>query len=578
MASSQRGASPRGQQLRRHRRAAARSLVEHAGRELAAQRQRQRARDRCRAEREQVRARRLALAHQREPLRDAEALLLVDDDQPEAREGHALLRAARASRRRPRRSPTRSPRAPRAAPPRACPPRSARPGRPSARASGADASMYCSASTPVGTSSAHWYPAATHWAAAASATAVLPVPTSPRSSRRIGSGVARSARDGLDGALLGARQREPERARRSGSTAWSSRGSAGARAPPARSSASARCHTRVKASTHARRSAERAPRRLGGHVVRRARGPRGAAARPRAAPRAPRCPRAPDPAVGDVRATASATARRSVPGAMPERGVPRPDPARRRLVAQQVRVRHARALACPARARRPTSEAGRARAAPARARRARRRTTRRRATSCRPSSASTTRTARRPRIGTSVALLTVPRTHCRGAGASVASACARDARWPPRPPRARAGRPSDRQRPDEIGDERDAVLRRACRASVGPTPSARSTASSQPSGVARRSRSRSSRSKSRHARSSPSTLALRLLRVLVRAEPRERACSQSARRASGTSRRGAPRARASSAGQRLVARARAIHAFASRAMREKTRMPGAIRT
>jgi len=68
---------------------------------------------------------------------------------------------------------------------------------------------------------------------------------------------------------------------------------------------------------------------------------------------------------------------------------------------------------------------------------------------------------------------------------------------------------------------------------VGPTPFARSTASSHASGVARLSRSRSSRSKSRQARRSPSTRAFRFFASSSEVKP-ETSFSQSARRASGT--------------------------------------------
>ncbi len=65
--------------------------------------------------------------------------------------------------------------------------------RPRARRAGASAAACCSARISVGAISATWRPDAATWWAAASATAVLPAPTSPWSRRLIGSGRARSA-------------------------------------------------------------------------------------------------------------------------------------------------------------------------------------------------------------------------------------------------------------------------------------------------------------------------------------------------------------------------------------------------
>src|SRR5881628_1723820 len=64
---------------------------------------------------------------------------------------------------------------------------------PSGAASGRTVSKCCSASSSVGAISTAWWPASMTVSAARSATSVLPLPTSPWRSRRIGCGAARSA-------------------------------------------------------------------------------------------------------------------------------------------------------------------------------------------------------------------------------------------------------------------------------------------------------------------------------------------------------------------------------------------------
>src|SRR5881628_2184312 len=64
---------------------------------------------------------------------------------------------------------------------------------PRGAASGRTVSRCCSASSSVGAMSAAWWPASMTVSAARSATSVLPLPTSPWRSRRIGCGTARSA-------------------------------------------------------------------------------------------------------------------------------------------------------------------------------------------------------------------------------------------------------------------------------------------------------------------------------------------------------------------------------------------------
>ena len=160
--------------------------------EVAEHGERERARDRRGRHREQVRV--LALGRERPPLRDAEAVLLVDHRQAQPRQldrlGQQRVRAdhdrdvavlerarqhvALARRRRARRR-TRC--AGRAAWPACAGWRSA--ARPAARS--ARAARWCR-------------PAARAAAAASTASTVLPVPTSPTRSRFIGDGRARSAR------------------------------------------------------------------------------------------------------------------------------------------------------------------------------------------------------------------------------------------------------------------------------------------------------------------------------------------------------------------------------------------------
>ena len=78
---------------RRDRRAARRLLVERRDVEVAVERQGEGARDRRRGHDEEVRARprRIRLCRDRRPLRDAEAVLLVDHDEAEAPELHGVL-------------------------------------------------------------------------------------------------------------------------------------------------------------------------------------------------------------------------------------------------------------------------------------------------------------------------------------------------------------------------------------------------------------------------------------------------------------------------------------------------------
>ena len=97
-----------------------RQLVEHGDVEVAVRGERERARDRRRGHHEEVRrALPVALVAQLRALRDAEAVLLVDDDEPEPREPDALgeqrVRADRRRRARRRRAARASTRARRAA-------------------------------------------------------------------------------------------------------------------------------------------------------------------------------------------------------------------------------------------------------------------------------------------------------------------------------------------------------------------------------------------------------------------------------------------------------------------------------
>ncbi len=82
-----------GEDLGHHRRAAWRQLVDGAHVEVGEVRHCERARDRRGAHHQQVRLERLPLqlVAQRQPLRHAEAVLLVDDGQPELREHHVVL-------------------------------------------------------------------------------------------------------------------------------------------------------------------------------------------------------------------------------------------------------------------------------------------------------------------------------------------------------------------------------------------------------------------------------------------------------------------------------------------------------
>jgi hypothetical protein len=79
-------------ELRRDRRAARRQLVDHRDVQVGVVRHRERSRDRCRAHHELVRLdSRLPARGEGKPLLDAEAVLLVDDREPEFCELHAFL-------------------------------------------------------------------------------------------------------------------------------------------------------------------------------------------------------------------------------------------------------------------------------------------------------------------------------------------------------------------------------------------------------------------------------------------------------------------------------------------------------
>jgi hypothetical protein len=189
---------------------------------------------------------------------------------------------------------------------------------PVAFTSGAAASRYWSASTPVGTSRAHWKPAARHCAAAASATAVLPVPTSPMSKRRMGSGESRSRAMASMARRCAPVSGNPSAPVKRRSTSVST-GRRGARAPPHCASASCRCHTRANASTHASLSASACRASAGGTskvapcTARSSGSASGIASRSTIAAGT-------GSGSGAVRAIASVMARRNVPAGMPRPG------------------------------------------------------------------------------------------------------------------------------------------------------------------------------------------------------------------------------------------------------------------
>ena len=227
-----------------------------------------------------------ALARQRLALLDAEAVLLVDDDEPEVEELHLVLeQRVRADRRCPprrrrcRASPrggARSTRDPVSSATRV--PRSVPPSRPRS-ASGPSIAVIerwcCWASTSVGASSAAWPPESTTVSIARSATTVLPEPTSPCSSRCIGWVRARSAAivRPTSHLAVGQRERQP-RVERLEQPAW--------RAPRA----ARRAARRRRAGAARARSAARTPRPSAAARGPRARRPWSSAGGRRAARRA----------------------------------------------------------------------------------------------------------------------------------------------------------------------------------------------------------------------------------------------------------------------------------------------------
>jgi hypothetical protein len=201
-----------GEHLGDDRRAAGRQLVDGADVQVGVVAHRQRARDGRGAHHQQVglqlagRRGFLQLGAQRQALRHAEAVLLVDDGQAQAGEV-------------PRRPG--SPRACRPpAPPRHWPPRhhrlrplplrlpvsQATCARPSGSSHCTSLRKCCSARISVGAISAHCQPASDGHAAASAATTVLPEPTSPCSRRCMGCGGPGRRPDLGDHALLGGGQ------------------------------------------------------------------------------------------------------------------------------------------------------------------------------------------------------------------------------------------------------------------------------------------------------------------------------------------------------------------------------------
>ncbi len=194
------------------------------------------------------------LGGQRGALLDAEPVLLVDDDEAEVGELHAVLEQgvgadddARRSRRDVEQRLPAGGRAQRAGEQRD-PGAVARPRRASRRRRGRRASRSierwcCWASTSVGASRAAWPPESTTRSIARSATTVLPEPTSPCSSRCIGCAGGEVAEHLVRPSLLALGQRRTAAARRSGRAGRPSR-------PGARlGRASARMSARRWAST-----------------------------------------------------------------------------------------------------------------------------------------------------------------------------------------------------------------------------------------------------------------------------------------------------------------------------------------
>ena len=132
-----------------------------------------------------------ALLPQAHALVDAEAVLLVDDDQPQVRKGHVLLKQGMGPT---MTAPDRRPSARRRRLVRGL----LAPGQPEGIDSkgpepGERWRRCCSPRSSVGAMSATWWSASTACRAARAATTVLPEPTSPWSRRSMGRGAARSA-------------------------------------------------------------------------------------------------------------------------------------------------------------------------------------------------------------------------------------------------------------------------------------------------------------------------------------------------------------------------------------------------
>ena len=292
------GSAPTVADLGADRLPARRQLADRADRQVAVHGQGQRPRDGRGGQRQRVRLAAGALGLECGALADPEAVLLVDDRQAEAREldrladdgvradddlGHRRRRSRRGS--------------------RACALAASDPDRNSARtprpsSSGASPAWCCRARISVGAISAACHPARTARASATAATAVLPLPTSPWSRRRIGRSDGEVLDDRGDGRRLvagqGERQRPDDLGPRSASvTRW-----------PAPCSVVARLPSLRQAELEREELVEREPVERAGHVGR-VLGEVGGAAEPRRGAGGRRAPHR----SGGPRATGSAASR-----------------------------------------------------------------------------------------------------------------------------------------------------------------------------------------------------------------------------------------------------------------------------